>query len=381
MTASSAVLPQTARHATLEDIVSLLRGQQPRKVDVVAPAAAIHARAGSLILNRTVPQISTDGVTMAAGSYRPTAVFDEGIADKLGVPVAYLRRMREADLLSLYDHNLNGWLERDDRSFLVRCLLGDGGHGVARAFLSDRFQVIDHLDTLFAVLDGMRACGYPVHVDSCDLTERRLYVRVRCEPVRVLAPLLLADYRSPFTGRSGADNPVVFAGFVLTNSETGCGACSITPRLVAQVCDNGMTITRDAARVIHLGERHDAGITWSWSADTNEKALALLTAKVRDTVTAILDPKYVERVVRQMEGQADHRLADPAEAVRVVSGKLRYTEAQQADILSHFIMGGTVSAAGIMHAVTSVAQTQPNGDAAHQLESTALQALTIAASL
>jgi hypothetical protein len=242
MTASSAISPQTARQATLEGIVSLLRSQQPRKVDVVAPATAIRAHAGSLILNRTVPQITADGVTMATGSYRPTAVFDEGIADKLGIPAAYLRRMREADLGSLYDHNLNGWLERDNRSFLVRCLLGDGGHGIARAFLSDRFQVIDHLDTLFAVLDGMRACGYPVQVDSCDLTERRLYVRVHCEAVRVLAPQLLADYRSPFTGRSGADNPVVFAGFVVTNSETGCGACSITPRLVAQVCDNGMTI-------------------------------------------------------------------------------------------------------------------------------------------
>lgn len=86
-------------------------------------------------------------------------------------------------------------------------------------------------------------------------------------------------------------------------------------------------------------------------------------------------------MVRQIEEQAGHRLGDPAEAIRVVSGKLRYTEAQQADILAHFITGGTVSAAGIMHAVTSVAQTQPAGDAAHQLESTAMQALSIAASL
>jgi hypothetical protein len=61
-----------------------------------------------------------------AGSYRPTAVFDEGVADKLGIPVAYLRRMREADLLSLYDRTLNGWLARDDRTFLVHCLLGPG---------------------------------------------------------------------------------------------------------------------------------------------------------------------------------------------------------------------------------------------------------------
>lgn len=54
---------------------------------------------------------------------------------------------------------------------------------------------------------------------------------------------LLAGYTSPFSGAKGADNPVVFAGMVVSNSETGHGSFSITPRIVAQVCDNGMTIT------------------------------------------------------------------------------------------------------------------------------------------
>ncbi len=56
----------------------------------------------------------------------------------------------------------------------------------------------------------------------------------------MLAPALLAGYTSPFTDGKGADNPVVFAGFAATNSETGCGACTITPRPVAQVCANGL---------------------------------------------------------------------------------------------------------------------------------------------
>ena len=57
---------------------------------------------------------------------------------------------------------------------------------------------------------------------------------------------------------------MVFAGFVITNSETGCGAFTLTPRLVVQVCRNGMTITRDAIRAVHLGERLDEGVvTWS----------------------------------------------------------------------------------------------------------------------
>jgi hypothetical protein len=32
-----------------------------------------------------------------------------------------------------------------------------------------------------AALDGVRQAGYPVEIDGCDLTERRMYVRVVCE--------------------------------------------------------------------------------------------------------------------------------------------------------------------------------------------------------
>ena len=117
-----------------------------------------------------------------------------------------------------------------------------------------------------------------------------MYVRVVCEQVAVLAPALLAGYRSPFTGASGADNPVVFAGFVITNSETGCGAFTLTPRLVVQVCRNGMTITRDALRAVHLGERLEEGMV-TWSGNTRDKTLALITAKTTDAVDRLPRPR------------------------------------------------------------------------------------------
>jgi hypothetical protein len=231
-----------------------------------------------------------------------------------------------------------------------------------------------------AVLDGVRQSGAPVQVDGCDLTERRMYVRVVCEQVRALAPALLAGYRSPFTGAAGADNPVIFAGFVITNSETGCGAFSLTPRLVARVCRNGMTITRDAMRVVHLGERLDQGVV-SWSDNTRDKTLALITAKTTDAVGTFLDAGYVQRVVRAMEKDAGHPVTDPDEAVRTVSQRLRFTDAQQKDILNHFIRGGDVTAGGVMHAVTSVARTLDDADTAHEMESQALRALEAAAAL
>ncbi len=71
---------------------------------------------------------------------------------------------------------------------------------------------------MLAALDGVRQAGVPAEVDGCDLTERRMYVRVVCEQVSALAPALLQGYRSPFTGAAGADNPVIFPGFVISNS-------------------------------------------------------------------------------------------------------------------------------------------------------------------
>ncbi len=221
---------------------------------------------------------------------------------------------------------------------------------------------------LLAALDGVRGSGYPVHIDGCDLTERRMYVRVVCEEVRVLAPVLLVGYRSPFTGAAGADNPVVFSGFVITNSETGCGAFTLTPRLVVQVCRNGMTITRDAMRAVHLGERHEEGRV-TWSGNTLDKTLALITAKTTDAVATFLEPGYVQRAVRAMERDAGHPVADPEETVRTVSARLRFTDDQAHDILAHFIRGGDVTAGAVMHAVTSVAQTLEDADTAHEMES------------
>ncbi len=277
----------TARNATLEDLAGMLKDQHARKVDVVAPARAIQMRGGHLEIKGTDPVLSDEGVTQGDGVFVPTSVCDEGIAEKLGVPIGYLRRLR-VERIDMYDGNVNGWLNGsrsrrviryteahpngesgmeqehgpDQRSFLIRCFRSDEENvvGIARAFLSDRYQVIDHLDALTACLDGVRQAGVEVSITGCDLTDRRMMVRIEAPEVRAMAPRLLAGYRSPYSGESGSDNPVVFAGLQISNSETGGGAFQIVPRLVVQVCKNGMTISKDAIRAVHLGGRLDAGI-------------------------------------------------------------------------------------------------------------------------
>ncbi|WP_435589604.1 DUF932 domain-containing protein [Micromonospora aurantiaca (nom. illeg.)] len=374
-------MTDTLRHSDLAALAAALNDQRTRALDLVVPAREMTFDGAALRLRDVDPVLTDDGVTDPNGRYVPTGVGDEGIAEKLGIPVKYLRRLR-TEAPDLYDANVNGWLSRSADSYLVRLLRGDAdaveSRGVLRAFLSDRYRTIDNFDVLLAALQGIQRAGVDMPDISADLTDRRMYVRVTHPGVAVYAPQLLDGYRSPFSGRTGTDNTVVFAGFVIANSETGNGAFSITPRIVVEVCNNGMTMTRDAMREVHIGGRLDTGVI-RWSADTQRKSLELVTAQTADAVATFLDKDYVTAKVAELEQAADASVTDPQGVITTVSRKLGFTEAQQTTILDHFIRGGQVTAGGVLHAVTSAAQTLDDGDAAWDMEAAALPALALAA--
>lgn len=283
----------TARNADLSDMVELLRTQQAAKTDHVVAASALAALGGQMLVHGAGVELSMDGVTTGDLTLTPTRTADSGIADKLGIPAAYLRRTREQNI-DLYDDNVNGWLShRPDRRFLVRGLAdGDGRHGVMRALLSDRYRPIENLDVLMTCLDGIQEAEHPVDIVSADLSESRMYVKIRSTAVATMAPALLRGYTSPFSGERGADNPTVFAGFVLTNSETGQGKFRLIPQLTVQICNNGMTLTRQAIDEVHAGGRLEHGQI-DWSDDTQAASLALAKKMTRDAVGKFLDRKSV----------------------------------------------------------------------------------------
>jgi hypothetical protein len=268
--------------------------------------------------------------------------------------------------------------------------------------LSDSYKVIDNLDALMATLDGIRQAGTDVQFDGLDLTERRLYARVVAPQVRALAPALLAGYRSPFGGQvyipgrswtprqaraaaaaegrgyTPGTEPVIFAGFVISNSEVGDGAWSITPRIVAEVCGNGLQITADVTRAVHLGSRHEEGVV-RYTADTLEKELALITARARDAVATFLSPGDLIGKITEMERKAGVPVTHPEDTVQQIAKTVKFTDEMADAILGHFIRGGQLTAGGVMQAVTSVAQTLDDADAAHEMEAAALRVLDVAA--
>lgn len=378
MTTVESVL--TTRNASLRDMANLLEIQEDRKLDIVRPARDLRMVDGRLEIDGIgEPTITASGVTRGA-LFVPTATCDRGFAEKLGIPVKYLRDMRATGKLALLDHNVNEWLsDEPEKRFLTRTLKGGGNlPGVARALLSENYRFVDNLDVLMAMLEGIRLAGVHVDVNKCDLTETRMYVKVSCPEVAAHAPALLRNYTSPFTGLRGADNPLVFAGFVFSNSEIGHGSFSITPRIVVQICDNGMTFTQDAMREVHLGGKLADGVV-RWSSDTQAAALDVLIKQARDAVTTFLNPAYVQAKIAEVEAEAGIRVRDVDATLEYVGKQLRFTETERKTILDHFFDGGDRTSGGVLHAVTSAAQTLDNADQAYEMERQGLPAMRHAA--
>jgi hypothetical protein len=398
-----------ARNATLADLVPMLRDRQARKIDVVVPARTLRVDKGDLIVRGGGVELSEDGVTTVDGRYTPTSSCDGDIAARLDIPVKYLRRMRN-DRPWIYDTIVNDALrgrtrvgpgpfgsvtvlaDPDPRSFLLRCFRGDGESGIARALLSDTYGVMDDLDVLMAALDGVKQSGMDVEVTGASLTDTHMYVDVVAPQVTALAPVLFAGYRNPFgqeqlaqaraavgaptLGHTGTGDPIVFAGFRISNSEVGQGAFSIVPRLVAQICTNGMTINQDRQRNVHLGSRLEAGVV-EWSETTQRKALELITAKTTDLVAGWLSPDYLTRKLAEIDEAAGKPVTDAPKTIELIAKRQGYSVAEQEGILGHFIAGGQMTAGGMLNAVTSYAQTVSSADRADEIESGALKVLAL----
>lgn len=440
-----------ARNATMDDLLTILRDQHARKIDAVVPATNLRFDDAQLQVKGVEPLIENDGVTEVNGTYRPTDIFDEKLAGYLNIPLSYLRRLR-AQRPDLYDANANGWLlgrrvlrrritdeeavadigrdqyhydeggwgwatvreavPPDPRSFLLRLFRGEENEsGVGRVILSNRYKTMDHLDGLMALMSGLKESGIDpegLRFERCDLTERRLYVKVSAPEIRALAPELLKGYRNPFAHgaeraermirgrdiddwrRIAADEgmayseeeggePVVFAGLLFANSETGHGMWTVTPQITIQICRNGLTFTEDAFGKRHVGSVMDDGVI-DWGDDTQDANLELVRLQTRDMVKQFLDVSYVERKVAQLEELAGVKVSKPEQAIKAISKKLAFTDEQAAGILEHFVLAGQLSAGGVLNAITSYSQTVLDADEAHGLDAKAVRALALAAS-
>jgi hypothetical protein len=392
-------LPQlparTMRHGDAGQLVAMLELHQRQKLDLVMPLPDLTSELGLIKISGRDPVLGDDGVTDVNGAYRFTDMADRQLSQILDIPRRYYNKTHEQAVL-LFDDNFNHWArhESPEKRVLVRTMYGQdpdypGTAGIIRAVLSDKYGIRDHLDTVLAGLDGMREAGLAAdNIVDCRLSDDRMYVYVDAPEISVMAPELLKGYRSPYgdghgTGHGGTDAetlPVISAGLVFTNSETGWGATTVKPRLTVRICNNGLTMTRtgEGIRQVHRGMQLDEGQI-EYKADTRDAMNTVVTKQMRDAISEWLTKDYVQAAVDRLTENAGVELTTPSETIEVVAKQLSYTEGEKNGILSHFIKGGQLTSGGVMQAVTSWAQEINNVDRAQTFEETGIEAMMIAA--
>lgn len=440
------------RNADVQEIMDILTDQQARQADVIVPASLMRYERGNLAIasDERTQAVTDDGVMDLAGLYRPTSVGDETMASKVGAHGGFIKAMRDKGRHDVIDHVLNdllhggghdygaeaAWiLEHADETgavaelapefpefgeyagkIMLRLLKGDPGEeGVLRAALSSRYRVMDNLTVLLAVMEGIQRAGVNAVPSNFDLSDRKLYGRFEVPELAMMAPNLLAGYRSPFDGigaerRAGEDRPgfrlqsehgywtpeaallaaqregmgyepgkepVVWAGFVISNSDVGYGSRTLSPQIRVRVCKNGLTLLAESDRKVHLGSDQDEGVMWS--TETQEKELSLITAQTRDLVSTWMTPEWFGAQVAAIEELAGVPVPKPEPVIEAVAKTVKFSKADQAGILSHFMRGGAYTVGGIGNAITSWSQTVDDAERAAELDAAALPAMKEAA--
>lgn len=301
-------------------------------------------------------EMTSDAQLLARGiSERPfecTKTMHEQIAQRTGIPTAYYGRMLEENR-SLLSQNVNTWLRSGGNRHLTLRTFQGGGEHTARALLSDRYRMVDHLEVTDTVQRVLSQCE-GLQLASAALTEDRLYYKY-------VFPKVSGEIRK---------GDVVQAGFVISNSETGQGACSILPLLFRLVCTNGMIVASqtNGFRKYHIGRRRglENDIN-TYVGDPYDDGL--LAAKIEDFLTTRLNDDAFSSYFERMRTAAQAVCTVPVKNLfERVAKKFSLTDSEMNRALVHFQSEGDNTLYGLSNAITRTAQDIASYTRASEME-------------
>jgi len=325
----------------LAELVTELERQNGAKYDIVVPTSALCATSFGAP-GHSEMDIVIQGGTEQRGAYGLTEWAHVQLADKLGIPKRYYDRIRGAGFHGLLAENVNAWINEKERR-LVRVM-----DGRIRAFLSDKYKLMDNLPLLVATLEYLKENDFNVDVHRCDLTETRMYVKV-------VQPYNIAEIR---------EGDKVIPGLMLSNSEVGAGKWKLEPFMLRLLCSNGM-IGEEVISRIHLGERMGEGI---YSEQTKQLEDELVWSKVRDVIDVTFDDQHFREWVDRLRRGTEVEVESPVAVVENVAVDYVITDEGKRDLMDYFTVKEDPTQWGIANAMTRLAQTQENVDEQIRLE-------------
>lgn len=319
----------------LADLRSKIAANMASKKDYIEDTAAMELKQDPAQFSLVSPHFAAPVRSLA----------QDQIAERVGIPLKYYHKMR-TEAPELLVRNVNTWFAKKPEKRMVRTLGGQ-----VRAFLSNRYNRIENEEIAAMALPVLERLP-DLKVISCELTEKRMYIQA-------VTPRVEGEVKK---------GDVVQAGVIISNSEVGYGAVSVSPLIMRLACLNGMIAPDGRYRAHHVGrlvEDNDA----LWAEDTRQADDRAVLLKVRDMVANAVDAVAFSQRLAAMQGLTEAKITgDPSEAVGVLAAKVGATETERAGIMRALIEGADLSAWGLLNAVTAQAHQAEDYDRSVEFE-------------
>lgn len=250
------------------------------------------------------------------------------IADKLEIPLKYYQKM-ETEVPELLVKNVNTWLKKKEKDFFIRGL----GSSI-RAFLSERYRVIDHLDVLYCSLNELQS--HEAEIEDCYLSEIEMNLKVKSQKLKDFV-----RYK----------DDLIVGGLFFTNSETGHKALRVEPRLFRVKCSNGMIIEEFVTREIHIG---------------NDEFDEVIYLSIRKSIRELFG-RFGE-IVQTLKESTEVKIRNPQKVINNLVEHYKLSEVQKDNILMAFGAEPEYDKYGIANAVTQAAQKEETWEKSTELE-------------
>lgn len=276
------------------------------------------------------------------------------------IPAAYYDKMLKEEP-ALLATNVNKWFAKYPAPRLIRTL-----DGRVRAFLSDQYRPLENHDLAEAVLPIL--LDMKLDIMSCEITERRLYIKAVDERLKRDVP----------TGRKMGDGSHCFfdtcsPAIIISNSEVGSGTLSVDSGIFTKVCTNMAMIAGGGMKRRHVGSRNeltDGEQVRHLLTDATKRATdKAIWMQVRDVVRGAFDEMKFDANTKKLAGMAEDVIeGDVIKVVEFGAKQFGFTEGEGKSVLKNLIAGGDLTRYGLFNAVTRTAQDLESYDRASEFE-------------
>lgn len=337
----------------LKQIEQVVREEITLKDDIVAQSSSLKF---GVETDNTPKMIIEDKV------FNASDLMVNQIANKLSVPKKYLDRMIQ-DAPELAESNVNHWLQNEPRPYMVRTL-GDN----ARAFLSDRYEIIDNWDVLTAILPALKPFKDrdDLEFEQSHVTDRHLYLRLT-------VPSMTKDVGVKKKG------DIICFGIQVKNSEVGLGSVEVSPFVKRLVCTNGMVADRYGHRKRHLGRSQWDGVDKSvLRQETIRQGNKAWIMTVQDEVQGMFNGTTFEQIADEFTlAQETEPVQRPAKAIEHIVKEYDFLGFEGESILENLLTDGDKTKYGMANAITRTATDSNTADRSMELESIGYKFLTM----